>query len=155
MTVPSFSFIPSTAHTHTQSTSGYLCVFALVYFSVLPACGLTYSRVQKVSKEAYEQNFLFSSDCSSSAWAFCCSSSLLTDTQLLQGLSRVLLLLQSTYSSQTQSLQIKHGNSVLPFALSFSLLSLFLGLPPPFPTTLWLLAFFHSHAMLEGKYSMP
>lgn len=95
------------AHTHTHNDSGYLCIFAFVYISVVPACGVTYSWVQNESERGgggvggTRSSFLYSSDYCGSTRPSCCFSSLQTDTRLLQGLSHVLLQQQNTYSSQT------------------------------------------------------
>lgn len=126
---PSVSFLVSPLNhvlhtcTNTHSKSGYLCILAFVYLSVLPACGVTYSRVQNESKPGELEAVL--SVQLRLVWL--CSALLLLQlpadwhpTTTVQGLSHVPAA-ELVQPPETQVSQIKHSNSLSTFALHFFL----------------------------------
>lgn len=122
----SLSFIHCPAHmhkhTHTHRKSGYLYILAFVYLSAVPACGVTYSRVQNES-ELGELEAVFSLQL---RLVWLCSALLLLQlpadwhptTTGTHPCTTVAV--ELVRPPETQPSQIKHGNSLSTFALFLS-----------------------------------
>lgn len=118
-------------------------VFLHLCVSVMPACGLTYSRVQNERERGgLGAVFLYSSDKSGSARASRCSGSLQTDTRLLQGLSHVQLLQQSQTHSPCKLNTAIVSRCLLSLHLWLALVSL-----TPLDFYNHIIAFLHSPAV--------
>jgi len=134
-----YSLLHAHTHTHTQthahflslslslahSEPEYLCIFAFVYFSVVPACRVIYSRVQNESERGGSRSSAF---CTSAQTSLAPLGPLPTATGTC-----VLLLHGAVQQPDTQSSQIKHDSSISPFALSVSVTALPLA-PSPLHT---------------------
>lgn len=110
-------------HTHAHRKSGYLYILAFVYLSAVPACGVTYSRVQNES-ELGELEAVFSLQL---RLVWLCSALLLLQlpadwhptTTGTHPCTTVAV--ELVRPPETQPSQIKHGNSLSTFALYFFL----------------------------------
>lgn len=151
----SLSFIHCPAHmhkhTHAHRKSGYLYILAFVYLSAVPACGVTYSRVQNES-ELEELEAVFSLQL---RLVWLCSALLLLQlpadwhptTTGTHPCTTVAV--ELVRPPETQPSQIKHGNSLSTFALYFFLTVCLTKFPSSYSAALQPLIFFRSPAVME------